>query len=447
MTNHINVKATSDDDITSWISKQRNSEKINIRKIPFNKLEKWHFNNSNEVLSHESGKFFTIEGIRTVTNWGGIHTWEQPIINQPEIGILGIIAKEFDGILHFLLQAKIEPGNINYVQLSPTLQATKSNYTLVHKGKTPGFLNYFLDKNRNTITDQLQSEQGARFLQKRNRNMIIKIDEDIEHNDNYCWMTLNQIKDLMHENNVVNMDTRSVIAGLNIYQKQKTSLNRYSKQNGELYSFNELLAWIAEQKTKFDLAVRRIPLTEVRNWEITENDIHHKENKYFKVIAVDVSIGNREVTHWTQPMVESAQEGLIAFVVKQINGVIHFIVQAKVEAGNLDIIELAPTVQCLTGNYRETGEGKLPYLDYVLNANANQKVFDTLQSEEGGRFYREQNRNMIVLAEDDFPNELAENYTWMTYNQIHIFMMFNNYINVQARSLLAAIKRCDEEIN
>ena len=447
MTNHINVKATSDDDITSWISKQRNSEKINIRKIPFNKLEKWHFNNSNEVLSHESGKFFSIQGIRINTNWGGIHTWEQPIINQPEIGILGIIAKEFDGILHFLLQAKIEPGNINYVQLSPTLQATKSNYTLVHKGKTPGFLNYFLDKNRNTITDQLQSEQGARFLQKRNRNMIIKIDEDIEHNDNYCWMTLNQIKDLMHENNVVNMDTRSVIAGLNIYQKQKTSLNRYSKQNGELYSFNELLAWIAEQKTKFDLAVRRIPLTEVRNWEITENDIHHKENKYFKVIAVDVSIGNREVTHWTQPMVESAQEGLIAFVVKQINGVIHFIVQAKVEAGNLDIIELAPTVQCLTGNYRETGEGKLPYLDYVLNANANQKVFDTLQSEEGGRFYREQNRNMIVLAEDDFPNELAENYTWMTYNQIHIFMMFNNYINVQARSLLAAIKRCDEEIN
>lgn len=446
MTNHINVKATSDD-INSWISKQRNSEKINIRKIPFNKLEKWHFNNSNEVLSHESGKFFSIQGIRINTNWGGIHTWEQPIINQPEIGILGIIAKEFDGIMHFLLQAKIEPGNINYVQLSPTLQATKSNYTKVHKGKAPDFLNYFLDKNRNTIIDQLQSEQGARFLQKRNRNMIIKVDEDIEYNDNYFWMTLDQIKDIMRENNVVNMDTRSVIAGLNINKRQSESFSRYSKQNGELYSFNELLSWIAEQKTKYDLDVRRIHLNEVRNWEITDTEIHHKDGKYFKVIATDVAIGNREVTKWTQPMVESVQEGLIAFIVKRINGVIHFIVQAKVEVGNLDIIELAPTVQCLTGNYRETGEGKLPFLDYVLNANDNQKVFDTLQSEEGGRFYREQNRNMIVLAEDDFPNELAENYIWMTYDQIHAFMMFNNYINIQARSLLAAIKRCDEEIN
>jgi dTDP-4-dehydro-6-deoxy-alpha-D-glucopyranose 2,3-dehydratase len=431
--------------IYDWIDKIRSSTKVYVNKIPFEDLDLWSFDE--EKLKHNSGKFFSIDGIEIRTNHGKVDRWDQPIINQPEIGILGIIAKEYDGVFHFLLQAKIEPGNINFVQLSPTLQATKSNYTKVHKGKTPDYLKYFLDKKRNIIIDQLQSEQGARFLQKRNRNMIIKVDEEFEHNDNYCWTTLSQIKDLMHENNVVNMDTRSVVAGLDITQKQRASFDRYSKQNGELYSFNELLSWIADQKTKYDLEVRRIALSEMRNWEITEDEIYHKDNKYFKVIAANVTIGNREVTHWTQPMVESAQEGLIAFVVKRINGVIHFIVQAKVEAGNLDIIELAPTVQCLTGNYRETGEGKLPFLDYVLNVNKNQKVFDTLQSEEGGRFYREQNRNMIIIAEDDFPNELPKNYTWMTYNQIQAFMMFNNYINIQARSLLAAIKRCDEEIN
>ena len=431
--------------IYDLIDKIRSSTKVYVNKIPFEDLDLWSFDE--EKLKHNSGKFFSIDGIEIRTNHGKVDRWDQPIINQPEIGILGIIAKEYDGVFHFLLQAKIEPGNINFVQLSPTLQATKSNYTKVHKGKTPDYLKYFLDKKRNIIIDQLQSEQGARFLQKRNRNMIIKVDEEFEHNDNYCWTTLSQIKDLMHENNVVNMDTRSVVAGLDITQKQRASFDRYSKQNGELYSFNELLSWIADQKTKYDLEVRRIALSEMRNWEITEDEIYHKDNKYFKVIAANVTIGNREVTHWTQPMVESAQEGLIAFVVKRINGVIHFIVQAKVEAGNLDIIELAPTVQCLTGNYRETGEGKLPFLDYVLNVNKNQKVFDTLQSEEGGRFYREQNRNMIIIAEDDFPNELPKNYTWMTYNQIQAFMMFNNYINIQARSLLAAIKRCDEEIN
>ena len=277
--------------------------------------------------------------------------------------------------------------------------------------------------------------------------MIIKVEDEIEYNDIYCWMTLDQIKDLMHENNVVNMDTRSVIAALNINHKEQLLLNRYSKQNGELFSFNELLSWIAEQKTAYDLDVRRIPLNKVQDWKITKNEIHHKANKYFKVIATDVTIGNREVVNWTQPMVESAQEGVIAFVVKRINGVIHYIVQAKVEVGNMDIIELAPTVQCLTGNYRETGIGKLPFLDYVLTVNDNQKYFDTLQSEEGGRFYREQNRNLIVVAEDDFPTDLPPNYVWMTYNQIHALMMFSNYINIQARCLLAVIKRCDEEIN
>ena len=34
------------------------------------------------------------------------YRWKQPIINQPEIG-LGFITKEFNGILHFLVQAKV----------------------------------------------------------------------------------------------------------------------------------------------------------------------------------------------------------------------------------------------------------------------------------------------------------------------------------------------------
>ena len=45
--------------------------------------------------------------------------------------------------------------------------------------------------------------------------------------------------------------------------------------------------------------------------------IEHKDKKYFSVIGVDVSIGNREVTHWDQPMVKAAQEGIMGFLVKK----------------------------------------------------------------------------------------------------------------------------------
>lgn len=432
--------------IKKWIKVQNNNVNVNINKIDFKDLKGWNFYDEYSILKHETSKFFSIEGIDIKTNWGQVSNWQQPIINQPEIGYLGFITKEFDGVLYFLLQAKIEPGNVNYVQLSPTLQATKSNYTQVHKGKTPNYLNYFTNATKNQIIlDQLQSEQGARFLRKRNRNIIIKIEEDIKIEDNFIWLTLGQIKLLMQEDNLINMDTRTVISGISIdfdfnanFNSNNVFLNSSNKDK-PLFSFDELIQFITNRKCFYDLEVSSISLSKMKNWIIEKDCIKHVENKYFKIIAAQVSIENREVMQWTQPMVEPSQEGICAFVCKKINNVIHFIVQAKLEAGNFDIIELAPTVQCLTGNYRTDGHESLPFLKYVLNAKENQIIFDTLQSEEGGRFYREQNRNLLIMSDDNLSNELPENYIWMTLNQINTFIKYNNYFNIQARSLIAAI--------
>lgn len=137
-------------------------------------------------------------------------------------------------------------------------------------------------------------------------------------------------------------------------------------------------------------------------------------------------------------MIEPAQEGLCAFVAREIGGLLHFAVQAKLECGNHDIIELAPTVQCLTGNYR-SAKAALPFLEYVLRAKSDQVIYDCVQSEEGGRFFRETNRNMIVIAGDDVPVDLPSNFIWLTLNQMKALLKFNNFLNVQARSLISAI--------
>jgi len=435
---------------------------VNIEPIPFEKMNKWSFHPKTGNLEHESRKFFAIEGIQIATNWGNNSNWSQPIINQPEIGFLGFITKKIKGVLHFLIQAKIEPGNINFVQLSPTLQATKSNYSKVHKGKTPLYLGYFNgEKNARVLLDQLQSEQGSRFLKKRNRNMIVEIEEEIEIDDDFCWVTLGQIKSLLKQDNLVNMDTRTVISGISfgsypqngvalvrhfVYQqrddgdrKQQMLLSALNSENG-YYSFEEILSWITRLKSKFELDVNRIPLAEVQGWVKTPTEIHHKDRKYFSVIGCNIHIGNREVVSWCQPLIKSAQEGIIAFLVKQINGIPHFLVQAKVEAGNFDILELAPTVQCLTGNYRKgLNEYEVPFIREVLETTPERVLYRSLQSEEGGRFYREQNLNIIAEVKDDFLAELPENYMWMTLNQLYTFIKFNNYLNIQARSLLAAV--------
>lgn len=447
-------------EVISWLEAQNKAVYVSIRKTTFDRLTTWRFDDISGNLRHETRKFFSIDGIHVRTNWGSVAEWDQPIINQPEIGYLGIIAKSFNGVLHFLMQAKIEPGNVNHVQISPTLQATKSNYTQVHKGKKPRYLEYFRDVHPGQILlDQLQSEQGARFLKKRNRNIIIRIEEDLPVYENFLWLTLGQIKKLIRNDNLVNMDTRTVISGIPFGHYEPSVIdffnsvssreiaNETSKDflksalsyEGALHSTDEIMAFLTRWKCDLELEVSKIPLRAINHWEILDYEIRHAENKYFKVVPVEVEIGNREVVSWSQPMVEPAQEGLAAFICKKINGILHFAVQAKLECGNFDIIEFAPTVQCLTGNYIHSLEGKLPFLDYIFECPQEAIIFDTLQSEEGGRFFREQNRNMIVLGDANFPVELPPNYIWMTLNQLNNFLQYNNFLNIQARSLISAI--------
>ena len=378
--------------------------------------------------------------------------WQQPIILQPEVGYLGILTKEINGVLYCLMQAKIEPGNVNCVQISPTLQATKSNYSRVHSGKSPHYLEYFVNvKPENIILDQLQSEQGARFMRKRNRNIIIKVDEDVPVLEDFRWMTLGQIKELMAYDNTVNMDTRTVLSGLKIsdYVTPLDGLRNMSQfgkdlilsanTNHCLVSTRDHLSWLTNLKARYDLLVNYCPIIGMPEWKKTETEIVREDQKFFRIIGVNVTISNREVSSWCQPLVEPMQQGLCAFIIKKIDGVYHFLVQAKLECGNFDVIELAPTVQCLTGNVYAENIQKPEFADYVLNARTDQIVFDTLQSEEGGRFYKEQNRNLIVEADENFPLELPERYTWMTLRQIYKFLRFNNYLNIQARSLISAL--------
>lgn len=448
------------EDVLTWIKKRNQEVEVRIKQVPFESLANWAFDVATGNLCHESRKFFSIEGVHVTVDTGQRREWTQPIINQPEIGILGIIAKEIEGVLCFLLQAKIEPGNVNNVQLSPTLQATRSNYSQIHKGRKPQYLDYFQNAKRTQlILDQLQSEQGARFLRKRNRNIVLKIDEDVPLSEDFQWLTLGQIKALMNFDNVVNMDTRTVISGLLYHpflnQLSVYDFNTFMEDRGvgsfgcELFisemsltghnTIDGILFWLSELKSRYELLLESIPLKSVRDWQVTESEIVRPDRKFFRVLGVEVVIDNREVNSWCQPIVEPMQEGLCAFIIKKIHGVYHFLVQAKIECGNFDVVEMAPTVQCLTGNYKTSSDSPPPFVEYVLGASGKQVIFDTMQSEEGGRFFHEQNRNLLVEADATFPETVPENFIWLTLGQIKEFLRFNNYLNIQARSLIAAL--------
>ncbi|MFJ2418044.1 NDP-hexose 2,3-dehydratase family protein [Streptomyces brevispora] len=414
-----------------WLGFHRVTCGTEIRRIPFAGLDNWSFAPDTGDLRHSSGAFFTVEGLH-VTRPDG--TWQQPIIVQPEIGILGILAKEFDGVLHFLMQAKMEPGNPNLVQLSPTVQATRSNYTKAHGGAAVKYLEHFLEPDRDRVlTDVLQSEHGAWFYRKRNRNMIVEVDADVpvQVHDDFAWLTLGQIVELLCLDNVVNMDARTVLA----------SAPMAAEEAGALTSDAELLAWFTGERARQDVRTRRMPLREISGWRRDTHSIRREDERFFRVVAVSVEGAGREVRGWTQPIIEPVGPGLVAFAYRMFDGLPHVLVHARVEGGFLDTAELAPTVQCVPSNYAHLPDGQRPaFLDLMLNPSPERIRYSTVHSEEGGRFLDAESRYLIVETDEaTTPAEAPPGFHWVSTGQLNWLAGHSRYVNVQARTLLAVL--------
>jgi oxidase EvaA len=146
---------------------------------------------------------------------------------------------------------------------------------------------------------------------------------------------------------------------------------------------------------------------------------------------------NREVSSWDQPIIKQDNPGIVGFIVKEIDGVLHFLTQLKLESGVMDLLEISPTVQCITGNYSYKMLPK--FVDEMIHRKNLETITDVFQSEEGGRFFRESNQNIILLAGESSQQDEDQDFIWMTMNQLKQFIKFNNFLNVEARSLLACL--------
>jgi oxidase EvaA len=440
--------------VLDWFGTKDRCRRFEVRPAPLTALSQWHYAPDPLRLVHRSGRFFSIEGIRVQTGFGPVPTWDQPIINQPEVGILGLLAREIDGVLHFLMQAKMEPGNVNILQLSPTVQATHSNYSRVHKGSAPRYLEYFTEPGRATVLlDQLQPEQGARFLRKRNRNMVVAVDGPVAEHEDFRWLTLGQIKALLAHDNIVNMDARTVVSlipladpdeppdygmtqgltgfGLDVYLS-------FCRSDKERHPMDQLMAWLTEGKARYAMGVASLPLDRLRGWTVTDEAIRHETGLYFSVIGVDVSAHTREATSWSQPLLHHNGQGLVGFLCQRHGGVLHFLARGSLEPGNRDGMEIGPTIACSEVAARAGRACAPPFLDRFLDPAQAVVRYDAVQSEEGGRFHHFQNRYMVVELPPGRPLDFPDHYVWMTLGQLWR-MARHGHVNIEARNLMACL--------
>lgn len=437
-------------DFPEWFAEHGRRAYTRVRRVPLDDLEGWVTDPETGDLRHHTGKFFTVHGLHVSRPGAVVPEWSQPIIDQPETGILGILAAPVDGVLHFLMQAKVEPGNANGLQLSPTVQATRSNYTQVHRGRAVPYLRHFLDihSRPGVVADVRQSEQGSWFHRKRNRNIVIELPEPVEAAEGFRWLTLGQVYELLGREDTVNMDARSVLSCLPFTGPAgpvegdgfHSALRRSGDPAaGSLHSTAEILGWLTERRSAGELTARRIPLANVAGWTRGPRRISPDEGVFFDVVGVRVEAAGREVRGWSQPMIAPGGRGVIAFLVRSIEGVLHVLAHARPEPGFTDVVELGPSVQCVPESYAHLpSEALPPFLDEVLGAAPERVRYDNTLSEEGGRFHHALNRYLIVEAPDDVPSDDPA-YRWLTLHQLSELLRHSHYVNIQARSLIACL--------
>ena len=210
-------------DVEQWFLDQRARCPMHVEEIPLRECRAWSVDATTSNIQHESGDFFRVHGVRVSSTGSrevGVSGWDQPIVTQVGFdgGLLGLLRKRFHGIPHYLVEAKAEPGNYEKLQLSPTLQATFANLRQAHRGRKPRFAELFEEPEANGATVLYRawlSEDGGRLYLKRNCAMLIEVGAvDIEVPSGFRWVSMFQLKALLHQNAWVNPHVRGIIAHL-----------------------------------------------------------------------------------------------------------------------------------------------------------------------------------------------------------------------------------------
>ncbi len=426
------------EELMEWLKDRKEHQFVSIQKITLEECTPWHFDEHSGQIRNDKGTFFQIGGLQAEYPDGKYV--RQPIIIQNEIGLLGIICKKINGVWHFLMQAKIEPGNINYVQISPTIQATKSNFTRQHGGRVPAYLEMFTNtRPEDILVDQIQSEQSSRFLGKRNRNIIIKTEEDLPETPSHRWITFYQLKQFMQYDNLINMDTRTVFSCIPyvfMYEDLYGYPQEYirSLQKIDRDTLVAMYKRINDYKMLEAPVVSHISLAELNDWRIEADGVRHTSSYPFEVIFCRLEIEGREVTHWNQPLFAALGVATFGLICTKSDGLLEVLVQLKPEVGCFDAIELGPAVQEEYGTLNARDSVAEYFFKHI--SDKEKVVTDVILSEEGGRFYHEQNRNVILMAEKEDVLFDSDRYIWASVGTLNVLTQINNCLNIQLRNLL-----------
>ena len=445
-------------EVAAWRRRIVEESAFECTAIPFRESREWRFEDG--CLTHRTGGFFSLVGVSASSRHPGLDGREQLIILQTRIAINGFLARRGDDGVRLLFHGRVEPGNVGAMQLAPTVQSTETNYKRLHGGGPTPFVEWFTgERPTRTLCDELQSEEATRYHGKYNRNAVLEVPDDVEIDrpDSFRWYGREAIRSFVASDNLLNTDARSVLACMDwdilagedaafasaatdSFAARLQASYRAVPDDAE-HSLEELFAWLTRLRVGAGLRTKIIPITELGNWVIEGDCIRERDRAYgFSVRQFRVVARGREVSAWDQPLVDSDDTGRLSLISQVRSGVLHFLLKASHEVGYLEGVQLSTSIFQAPGGRVDGLDAMEQSLTDLVEAPERATVHAACrQSEEGGRFYLDENDYEIVELDRAVEVPSSPCYRWVTLAQIRRMIQIPGLLSIELRNTLALL--------
>lgn len=212
-------------------------------------------------------------------------------------------------------------------------------------------------------------------------------------------------------------------------------------KNKEKKEIQSIIKWRKNLQKKVKTKSKLIDVRNLKYWFLDENkNLFHQSGQFFKIRGVlTKGAKGREVVSWTQPILTQKHGGVLAFICRETKKFgVEFLVEAKIEPGDDSILKISPSFQATQSNMNRAHGGKRPnFYDIVIQNKGSELIYYTIHNEEGARFWKKSNWNVIVKLKNPYDKRIkGKNYKWLSLTQIKKIALKDRIVNPFVKTIL-----------
>lgn len=173
------------------------------------------------------------------------------------------------------------------------------------------------------------------------------------------------------------------------------------------------------------MRVKKISSQDCDPWLQTTEQVFRPDRRFF-------SLAKSGDGYWIlQPEI-----GLLGSLFRKSSNGYETLIQHKEEPGNKPLSQIAPSVQATASNMDRVHGGKNQlYLDFFYSNLGDAIISESLNSEQGLRFWRKRNLNKSIEVSESI--DVHENYEWLSIPDFSSTLKQDLKVNTDLRSVIA----------